>query len=55
MYCLIHIPPLIPFATINSISISVNNPNFCSFLKKNRLVMVTLVQMKNKLDEVHIF
>ena len=23
-----HIPPLIPFSTINNISISVNNPNF---------------------------
>ena len=30
MYCLIYIPPLIPFATINSISISVNTSS-CTF------------------------
>ena len=44
LYCLLllfayrwitwHIPPLIPFSTINSMSISVNNSNFSSvFLK----------------------
>ena len=46
--------PLIPFSTINSISISVNNSNF-TFVFLNMLAMLILVQTKNGQDQVHIF
>ena len=49
-----HIPPLVPFSTINNISISVNNSNLIPiFLNKH--AMLTLKLTKNEQDQVHIF
>ena len=47
-----HIPPLMPFSTINSISISVNNSNFTSvFLKLLAMLIQELKEIIQDLND----
>ena len=47
----LHIPPLIPFSTIISISLSVNNSDF-TFVFLNKLAKLIQELIRNELDQV---
>ena len=49
-----HIPPLIPFSTINNISILVNNSNYTPVFFK-QACHANPGAYKNEPDQVHIF